>query len=135
MAKLYLREPGSEELQEATLGRRDLMVSDLAVTEVTSALARHCRERTLTTEAAESIYRKVREHLTGGTFVRLELDSETHEHAERLLLAGSMPLRAGDALHLALAIGARAGAVVTFDIRLARAARQAGIAALPAPES
>jgi predicted nucleic acid-binding protein len=43
------------------------------------------------------------------------------------------PLRAADALHLALATEAEARAVVTFDQRLAAAALLAGMDVLPAP--
>jgi predicted nucleic acid-binding protein len=130
--KLYLTEPGSEELQRATRGRDDLLLSELAATEVTSALARGRRERKIPVETAVRIHRKLREHLAGGVFQRVELDSATHEHAERLLLSASLPLRAGDALHIALAMAAHSGVIVTFDIRLARAARQTGLATVPA---
>ena len=39
LAKLYVTEPGSDVLDDALRGRGDLMVSDLAVTEVVSAFA------------------------------------------------------------------------------------------------
>ena len=59
----------------------------------------------------------------------LDLTPESHREAERLLLAAkrtTLPLRAADALHLALAIQAGARGIVTFDLRMARAAVLAG---------
>ena len=44
LAKLVLPETGSDELDAAVAGRDDLLVSDLAVTEVASALGRRVRE-------------------------------------------------------------------------------------------
>jgi len=41
------------------------------------------------------------------------------------------PLRAADALHLALAFSARAPSMAAFDVRLAAAARAVGIAVYP----
>ena len=40
-------------------------------------------------------------------------------------------LRAGDALHLALALSVDAEAFVTFDIRLGRAAQRLGLQVVP----
>jgi predicted nucleic acid-binding protein len=41
------------------------------------------------------------------------------------------PLRAADALHLALALSARAASMAVFDARLATAARAVGLAVYP----
>ncbi len=56
----------------------------------------------------------------------------THGEPKRLLLAmQAVPLRAADALHVALAIAGDAASIVTFDRRLADAARSVGLAAFP----
>jgi predicted nucleic acid-binding protein len=56
----------------------------------------------------------------------------THREAERLLPAvQAVPLRAADAFHLALAFEGDAPSIVTFDRRLADAARSVGLAAFP----
>lgn len=47
LAKIYIAEEGSEELEAALLDRRDLIVSDLSVSELTSALVRRVRETEL----------------------------------------------------------------------------------------
>ena len=44
LLKLYLPERGSDEFNEAVKGRDDVLVSDLAVTEIISAIARRLRQ-------------------------------------------------------------------------------------------
>ena len=123
LAKLFLPEAGSSELNDRLAGRDDVLISDLAVTEVASALARRMRESDLPSGAARRVYRRILATVAEGAFRRVDLLASTHRDAERLLLAsGATPLRAADALHLALALGAGAGTVLTFDRSLARAA-------------
>jgi predicted nucleic acid-binding protein len=56
------------------------------------------------------------------------LTPKAHIEAERLLLAAEgVALRAGDALHVALASLAAIVTVVTYDPRLADAAKSAGL--------
>lgn len=131
LAKIYAPETGSEDLENSILGRDDLLISDLVVTEAASALGRRRREGTISQETANVFHQTILRDLSDGFFRHVDLNAGTHRHAERLLLASAIPLRAGDALHLALAMAARAGVIVTFDDRLARAARQAGIGTVP----
>jgi hypothetical protein len=63
-----------------------------------------------------------------GTYGRLDLSRDIHREAERLLLTvDSLPLRALDALHLALALAGGCSHVVTFDRRMGEAAVHAGL--------
>ena len=55
VAKIYISEPDSEALESALVGRRDLVVSDLAVTEFTSAIARRVRDAQLAANQAERV--------------------------------------------------------------------------------
>jgi predicted nucleic acid-binding protein len=56
-----------------------------------------------------------------------------HRRAEHVLLTlTAAPLRAADALHLALATAARAASLASFDARMAAAARAIGLAVYPA---
>ena len=65
-------------------------------------------------------------------YERLDLTSEVHRHAEHFLMTLSeVPLRAADALHLALATTARAASMASFDPRLAAAARSVGLVVYP----
>jgi predicted nucleic acid-binding protein len=108
-------------------------VADLAVTEVVSALSRRLRQGAVTPEAARRVQRTIIESLDGPPYQRIELTREVHRRAEQLLLTSTnTPLRAADALHLALALSARAGSMAVFDVRLAAAARAVGLAVYPA---
>jgi uncharacterized protein len=133
LAKLFAPEPGSDELNRILVGRDDVLVADLGMTEVISAVARRQREGALSTATAKSIHRRLLAISAQGAFRRVELLPETHRDAERLLLGSERtPLRAADALHLALALGAGAGTVLTFDRVMARAALEQSLAVWPA---
>jgi predicted nucleic acid-binding protein len=132
LLKLYVPEPGSDEFNDVVEGRADLLVSDLAVTEMVSAIARRLRLRELTREVARRLQHDVLGRLDDGVYHRVELTRDVHRRAEHLLLTlGDTPLRAADALHLALAASARATSLASFDARLAAAARAAGLAVYP----
>ncbi len=132
LAKLFLPEEGSEDLNSRIAGRDDLLVSDLAVTEVASALARRSREGSLPAAASRRVHRRILATLAEGAFRRLDLLGSTHRDAERLLLVSErVALRAADALHLALALGVGAGTLLTYDRTMARIAQAQGLAVYP----
>ena len=113
-------------------GRDDLLVSDLAVTEIVAAVGRRLRQGTLTREAAPPSARHPWPNRRGH-LPPVELTRDVHRRAEHVLLAPpGAPLRAADALHLALATSARAASLATFDARLAVAARASGLVVYPA---
>ena len=133
LVKLYVPERESDGLNRTLKGRRDLLVSDLALTEVVSSLARRRREGVIEPEAVVRLYRALLAHLEDQVFRRIELVPGTHREAERLLLSlGEVPLRPADALHLALAMSGEAGTVLTYDGRLGEAARSVGLQVHPA---
>ncbi|MGH9363802.1 MAG: type II toxin-antitoxin system VapC family toxin [Thermoanaerobaculia bacterium] len=132
LAKIYLPEIDSEKLNSSLRGRRDIRVSDLSVTEVVSALARRQREGALPQEKDSRLHRALVADLAAGLFEEvLRLDPRSHREAESLLLSSTIPLRALDALHLALARSGASHCILTFDARLARAARAIGLPAFP----
>lgn len=132
LVKLYLPEPDSDALNRLVVGRRDALVSDLAVTEIVSSLCRRRREGAVTTHVVDRVRRQILSHLGGGVYGRVELVPEVHRDAERLLTSiDKVPLRAADALHLALALNGGAASVMTFDRRMADAARAAGLSVFP----
>ena len=132
LAKLYLPEPGSDDLDAAIQGRIDLMISDLAITEILSAISRRRREGALTASSCARLHRRILADVEGGLYVKNDLMPEVHREAERLLLAiDDLALRAADALHLALASLSGAAAIVTYDQRLAEAATRIGLNSLP----
>jgi len=131
LAKLFLPEAESDALNRSLEGRRDLILSDLALTETVSSLCRRRREGSVGSEVVVTVQQAILERLESGQFRRIEVDSTTHREAERLLIMLATPLRAADALHLALAIQAEARTVLTYDRRLADATRAAGLEARP----
>ena len=133
LLKLYLREPGSDEFNREVEGRHDLVVSDLAVTEVVSALSRRLRQGALTRDAVRRLQHAIVGGFDNGVYRRVEPTQDVHRRAEHFLLSlTEIPLRAADALHLALATSARAASMASFDMRLRAAARAVGLALYPA---
>jgi predicted nucleic acid-binding protein len=113
-------------------GRDDVLVSDLTVTEVVSAVARRVHEKSHAREAARRLQHAILARLDEGVYHRVELTRAVHRRAEDVLLGlPGAPLRAADALHLALAVSARAASLATFDARLAAAARASGLTVYP----
>jgi predicted nucleic acid-binding protein len=131
LVKVYLPEPRSDEVNAAVAGRVDLVVSDLVITEAVAALARRVREGDLAREAAARLHGALLDDLEQDLFVRVELDPATHRAAERFLLSLPVPLRAPDALHLALAASVGAGTLLTFDPRLGNAGLAIGVEVRP----
>jgi predicted nucleic acid-binding protein len=125
-----LPEPGSDEFNRTVEGREDLLVSDLAVTEVVSALSRRLRQGALTREVARQVQHAIVARLDRGVYQRVELTRDVHRRAEHFLLSlTETPLRAADAIHLALATSAGAASMATFDVHLRAAACAVGLAA------
>jgi uncharacterized protein len=126
-----VREPGSAAFNRVVEGRQDVLVSELTVTEV-SALARRVRQGTVSATLARCVQHAIVAQLEAVVYRRLDLTREVHRQAEHFLLALSeVPLRAADALHLALATTARAASMASFDARLAGAARAVGLVVYP----
>lgn len=78
LAKLYVSEARSDELEAALLGRRDLIVSDLALSELASAIARRAREGEMTGIDATRLYRRALHDLERGEFWRTEPTERVH---------------------------------------------------------
>ena len=128
LAKLYVPEAESGILDAFLRGRRGLMISELAITEVLSAVGRRKRARELGADLANEIRDAVLADADSGSFDRLDLSPAVHRDAEFLLLAtDSVSLRTLDALHIALARSGSATHVLTFDRRMQEAAEQAGL--------
>ena len=131
LAKLYVPEPESDTLEAFLKGRQDLMISELAITEVLSAVTRRRREGMITAHQALDIRDAVLADADSGSFHRLDMSPVVHREAERLLFhIESVALRTLDALHVAAALLALATHVVTYDARMRAAALHAGLKTL-----
>jgi uncharacterized protein len=132
LLKLYWPEPGSTEFNQIVGGRDDVLVSDLAVTEIVSALCRRRRQGILTGQMIRRVQQAIIKRLADGTYRRLELTRDTHRQAEEFLVTlTDIALRAADALHLAMAALAHAASMASFDARQRAAARAMGLAIYP----
>lgn len=130
LVKLFVPEVESELLNEALVGAEDVVVSDLALTEMASALGRRVREGRLPQAEARRLQREAERLATACH--RVELTPPIHRRAERLLLASrEIPLRTLDALHVATALDTDAATVVTFDPRLRAVAAAQGLFVAP----
>lgn len=128
LAKIYVPEPESDRLDSFLRGRRDLLISELAITEVLSAVGRRRRQGMLSASQASDIRDAILVDADSGWFSRLDLSPLVHREAERLLLqVESVALRTLDALHVALAIQGLATTIVTYDARMRAAALHAGL--------
>jgi len=130
LVKLFVQEAESDSLNEALLGARGVILSDLALTEMASALGRRTREGTLTPLQANRLHREALKLATSCRHV--ELTPPVHRRAEKLLLSTPMPIRALDALHLATALESGAATIVTFDQNLRDVAASQGLFVAPA---
>ena len=135
LVKLYVPEAESDRLNRAVEGRRDLLVSDLSITEIVSSLSRRRREGAIDVSVVSRLHRAILGHVEAGAYRRVELMAATHREAERMLLSIEIgplrALRAADALHLALAASGDASSILTYDRRMAGAGRAIGLNVFP----
>lgn len=130
LVKLLVSEPESDFLNQALMRVDGVIISDLALTETASALGRRTREGVLAPAEARRLYREAGK-LAGSCRVA-ELTPPVHRRAERLLLTSmEVPLRALDALHVALALDVEAATLVAYDPRLRTAAAAQGLFVAP----
>lgn len=125
---LFVGEPMSAEVGDWVASRRQpLACSDWGLSECASALGIRLRRGELNADSAASAYRAI------ATFANesCELISCASHHqaeAQRLLTRFDLPLRAGDALHLAMAQHMRT-TLVTCDKQLLAVAKTIGVKA------
>ena len=131
LVKIFVTEEESADVQATLKGREDLFISDLVITEVISSAARRAREGDVSRDLLEALAQVLLDAMGDRVFRRLDLTAEVHREAERLILALPFPLRAADALHLALAAESGCRTVLTFDARLSRASTFVGLDAVP----
>jgi predicted nucleic acid-binding protein len=103
-----------------------LAISDWTMTEFAAALSVKVRSGLLGAEDGRSA-RQAFDQLAAGSLVRLPVPARTFHAAARLADQHSSGLRAGDALHLAIAVEAGA-TLYTLDRRLAEAGTALGLA-------
>lgn len=123
--KLYVVEPGSDEVRRLVSGASTVLTSAVAFVEIRAALARLRRERRLTPSSARQAKQRFEEDWH--SFVTLDLDARLLTTAAEL--AEAHDLRALDSIHLASfqQVLERTDDDIefsSFDDRLSRAAKR-----------
>ena len=108
-------------------------VSDLIEVEFFSALARKVRMKDMSATDARRTGLQFVDHLQAGLYARIAVERRHYDAARGWLARFSLPLRALDALHLAVA-DAEGLRLATADRDLSRSARRLGVAVTLFPE-
>jgi hypothetical protein len=111
---------------------RPLVSGDWCMTEFASALALKERTGQLTRKQCNAAWKLFTE-FCGGSLRLLPLDREVYVHAAQLVRSSKNGLRAGDALHLALALHVKTEGFFTLDVRLGASAHQCKLASVELP--
>lgn len=124
----YVPEPLSDQVQTYYQTETERTISDLVEVELLSALSLRVRIGDLERTDAERIARLFWRHLEGGVYTRRHLQATHYRLARDFIARFDLPLKAPDALHLALC-AAEGLRILTADEQLARSAQALGIEA------
>ncbi|MCP9857921.1 type II toxin-antitoxin system VapC family toxin [Cyanobium sp. Cruz-8H5] len=106
--------------------REPLVSSDWLITETHSALGIKQRHHGLSSQSRQAAADQFVRLLQGGVELR-SLDRDRFRQAAELLQDPALGLRAGDALHLAMALHSRCTQLASFDGRMLQAATALGL--------
>lgn len=124
LAKWYLDEFGSDEVEAYLQSRSSVAISTLTIVEMRSLLARRRREGILGTEQEGKVLTTFEEDVHRRHLIRHSVDDPSVEGAARILtLLHKSGLKTLDALHLSIAREIGAQVLATADRVMADAAR------------
>jgi uncharacterized protein len=129
IAKYYVNEPDAAAVRKAIRRASHLCSSALALAEVTCVFHRHVREGWLTDAQGRELVDLFRGHADNGIWNLIPV-TESLLRRTCLLIRGvpaDLPLRAGDAIHIATALESGETELWTNDRHLLAAARHFGI--------
>jgi predicted nucleic acid-binding protein len=126
VALLTREERSTQALEWLEQCRETLISSDWLITETHSALGIKQRHHGLSPEAGQAAAEQFERLLRGGIELR-SLDRGRFRQAAELLQNPELGLRAGDALHLAVALHSRCSRLASFDGRMLLAAKDLGL--------
>lgn len=134
IAKYYVNEPDADAVRTLIREATGICSSAWALTEVTAVFHRHVREGSLSAAQGRELMDLFRTHVEGGLWSLAPVSDALLRTTTTLIrgLPKTVPLRAGDALHLATALDLGEPAIWTNDRHLLAAASHAGIAGLSA---
>ena len=123
LAKRYIEEKGSNQVQAILSSASTLAVSVICVPEFVSALCRRRRERKISPEEYRNAKAAILSDMDDATVIGI-----TEEViAEAVALLEQFPLRSADALHVACAWALSTDRFVSADNRQCKAARARGL--------
>ena len=125
LAKRYVQEPGSEELEDLFSSFTvEIFISTLAFVEFASAMGRKLRDKEMTRAKVVKTIKELEKDWSE-VFAKIPLEDMLAETAAALALEYS--LKGADAVHLASANVADAELLVASDKKLIQAAKKMGI--------
>jgi predicted nucleic acid-binding protein len=127
LAKWYLNEPFSDEVEAYLETLAFALISSLTIVEMRSLLIRRRRSGELAPALVERVWATFTEDRAAGALTVLEVEDEHLHAATRILDRVEAPLRTLDAMHLALAESAGTGACATADRILGAGASELGL--------
>jgi len=130
ISKYYVNEPDSPQVRAAIRRAPHLCSSSWAIAEVTCAFHRHAREGSLTLAQSHELIDLFRGHVESGVWNLAPVTGSLLRRTAILIrgLPRDLPLRAGDAIHIATAVDAGEPEIWTNDRHLTVAAAHFGIA-------
>ena len=126
LAAYYCPEPISLLAERTLRNLTSPMISDLTLVELTSAVSRKIREKTLSRDEGARILTQFETHLEDGYYRILPVRTRDYRVARSWLAQLQGTLRTLDALHLAVAESA-GSSTLTADKRLAAEAQALGL--------
>lgn len=130
LAPFYIQEATSSQVEaillKVSIGK--LAISHWTRVEFASLLARRLRMGELTAENVEKVMEAFVTNINN-TYVCFPVEPTDFNQAATLLMQGNTALRAGDALHLSIALNRKTDNFLTLDRKLLAAANVLGVTA------
>ena len=128
LAKWYLNEPKSDEVEGYIQEHGPVHISDLTAVEMRSLLARHRREKNINASLETQIFAAFQEDIRQKSLICHALPNTLAAATINILsLLPEVPLRTLDALHLAIAREILADTIATADRVMALGAKALGL--------
>ena len=123
----YVRGPRTTKVRTfCNQNQQVIAISTWTETEFYGALSRRIRDGTIPLQAAETLAKKLKSHLTQGLYQRLAVEADYVSSAAALTRRFALTVKSPDALHLAL-VQHKGHTLVTSDKTMVTVAQQLSI--------
>lgn len=129
ICKCYLNEPDSVEVRACVRAARAVSTSSLCIAEFACTMHPSFRDGVLTATATNALRRQFAEDVEAGAWSLVPIAERVLWKVEMLIqrLPKTLPLRAGDAIHIATALESGFDEIWTNDRHLLAAAKHFGL--------